>query len=389
MISQGPQRVDRYSVMPHTAMKNASYCFNNTQAAGRLTDQGFYNMSRKKSPSPPNKKSMFMRKDGNTSGKKGGAFFRQPEIECTQVNLEYNKMQTLPVEPGSELESMKGRERHSNKSRFSNDYRVIINRQAPLDAQMTNILAQQRGSTAAQSPVARNLTLIEKHGKALLHDKVKIHGMIKRENAALTTGPASQTQAIQNLTNRSKTPGSPRASLRSSIGDDNLEPPIFGSTFGYVSRNNRTTLAQSPIIQGIESFEATLNPGPPGSPFVVNSLSTPGAVSGLTNPQGQIMSALMGANPKQLNNLKNQRKKQLRGIQKAQSMVKKQQKPLDQWNYRHIVNNSTILDHDLFAQQHPMYQSFGNSSATTSKRRQPNLFVPHVAIHAISDLSNF
>ena len=84
MISQGLARVDRYSVMPPTtAMKNPSYYFNNTQAAGRLTDQGFYNMSRKKSPSPP-RKSMFAKRDG---GKHATPFFRQADIS-EQVALD-------------------------------------------------------------------------------------------------------------------------------------------------------------------------------------------------------------------------------------------------------------------------------------------------------------
>ena len=127
--------------MPHTtAMKNPSYFFNNTQAAGRLTDQGFYNMSRKQSPSPPGKKQMFVRRDGGTAGKKATPFFRKPEIEGTQVDLEYNMIQTIPNDKGSEFDSIRAHERQS-KSRFSNDYQVF-NRKAPMDAQMTNILAQ-------------------------------------------------------------------------------------------------------------------------------------------------------------------------------------------------------------------------------------------------------
>lgn len=92
-------------------------------------------------------------------------------------------MQTLPAEPGSDLEQQ--------SSRFSNEYRVLNSRQTPvMDSRMTNILALQR-ATGAQSPTPRQLTLIEKHGKALLHDKVKIHGQIKRENAVFTAGPAA------------------------------------------------------------------------------------------------------------------------------------------------------------------------------------------------------
>ena len=152
-----------------------------------------------------------------------------------------------------------------------------------------------------------------------MHDKVKIHGMIKRENAVFTAGAASQAQPISVMTHRSKTPGSPRLTGR----DDRVDPPMFGGSIGHVSRNNRTTAARSPV-QGIETFEATLAPDfIPGSPFV-NSVTTTGGHSGLTDPQGQIMSALMGANPKQLNQMKHLRKKQLRGIQKAQSVVKKQ-----------------------------------------------------------------
>ena len=100
------------------------------------------------------------------------------------------------------------------------------------------------------------------------------------------------------MTNRSKTPGSPRASLMSSVADEYIEPPMFGNTFGHASRNNRTTATRSPLVQGIESFEASLTPGPmPGSPFIT-TVTTAGGASGLTHPQGQIMSALMGANPK-------------------------------------------------------------------------------------------
>ena len=90
----------------------------------------------------------------------------------------------------------------------------------------------------------------------------------------------------------------------SSVADEYIEPPMFENTFGYTSRKNHTTATRSPQVHGIESFEASFNlVNMHGSPFIT-TVTTAGGASGLTDPQGQIMSALMGANPKQLNNMK-------------------------------------------------------------------------------------